>query len=164
MANHFKPNPSQLKVIQCRRNLCVIAGAGSGKTGTLVECVLNRLEEGILGEPINITQVLALTFTDKAASEMRQRLGEAFSQKQITDEPNWEFWRKQAGVLDRADIGTIHSFALKIVRENTLPLGLVSSVAVENDNRIFRQDLENIMVDWLAADDKDYLTLCETFS
>ena len=166
----FSPNESQQKVLQCRDHLCVIAGAGSGKTGTLVETLVVRLaesfyESGVNLKRLDITDILALTFTDKAAAELRQRLSAAFGQKRReTEGDEAEFWRLQAARLDRADIGTIHGYALKLVRENALSLGLAASPRLDEDDRAQAADLAHIITDWLDEENPDLLGLLEYYS
>ncbi len=171
----FTPNPSQTLVLECRDQLCVIAGAGSGKTGTLVETLARRLAEGAPGPGapppagpaearpgLDVTDLLALTFTEKAAAELRQRLGRAFDQRRRAALPGSaeaEFWRGQGARLDRADIGTIHGYALKLVRENALTLGLAASPELDEDERSLGRDLAEILTDWLDEGDPALLGL-----
>src|SRR5712671_451362 len=63
---------SQQKAIAARGNVLVVAGAGTGKTRTLVERCLNRLLEG--NPPASLEEILMVTFTEAAAAEMRQRI------------------------------------------------------------------------------------------
>ena len=142
-------NPSQRAVVASRRSACVLAGAGSGKTLTLVEAITSRLEEG-WAEGADISQVLALTFTDKAAAELRQRLAGAFAgrrrQAEAEGRPDLvDFWRTQAARLDRADIGTIHSYAFKLVRENAFQLGLPAAPALDPDESRLGGDLAGLL-------------------
>lgn len=169
-------NPSQEAVVRCRDHLCVIAGAGSGKTHTLVEAVTLRLAEAFESRspdsprpPLDITEILALTFTEKAAAELRSRLFENFRARQDQARSSGaaaeaEFWRSQAARLDRADIGTIHGYALSLVRENALALGLASSPVIEDEARLSGHDLQEVLTDWLHEEDRDLTALLETFS
>lgn len=158
----FEPNSSQKAVLEARGCLCVSAGAGSGKTGTLVATVLERLEAP--GSELDILDVLALTFTEKAAVELRQRLGQAFAQKALTAEAERRpFWLRQSAVLDRADIGTIHGYALRLVRENALALGLADSPALDEDERVLAEDIREIALDWLEEKQPEYLALLDIY-
>lgn len=93
------------------RDVCVFAGAGSGKTTVLVErylhCVIDR--------GLRADRILAITFTDKAANEMRERLVAAFADRATPEQ------RRQ---LDRATIGTFHSLCLKLLREHPIEAGV----------------------------------------
>lgn len=164
----LRPNPSQQAVMECRDRLCVVAGAGSGKTGTLVESITLRLEESIGRQPeLDITEVLALTFTDKAAAEMRLRLAQSFENRRQALKPGAgqaEFWRRQSARLDRADIGTIHSFALKILRENPLELGLTGAPALDESERDLKLDIEETVRDWLDEGLPELLEILKIYS
>ena len=75
----------QRKVIELRdRNLLVSAAAGSGKTATLVERIIERISKGV--SPCNIDELLVVTFTKAAASEMKERIGNAI-EKLLLIEP-----------------------------------------------------------------------------
>lgn len=70
----MKWTEKQQQVIDSRnRNLLVSAAAGSGKTAVLVERIISMISEG--PSPLNIDQLLVMTFTNAAASEMRERIG-----------------------------------------------------------------------------------------
>ena len=168
MSDDFSPNQSQLEVMTCRGQLCVIAGAGSGKTGTLVQTLALRLEESFRAggdQRLDITDLLALTFTEKAAAELRERLAKTFGDRRRAAETRAEadFWRGQAARLDRADLGTIHGYALKLIRENAPALGLASAPAIDVDARGLDNDLAQIITDWLDQGDHDLLTLLRQF-
>lgn len=94
-------NEAQKKAVLHKEGPClVIAGAGSGKTKVLTTRIANLIESGV-----NPYQILAITFTNKAAKEMRDRLNVLV--------PN-----------NDAFVGTFHSFGLRIIRENYLSVGL----------------------------------------
>lgn len=84
----------------------VLAGAGSGKTKVLTTRIANMINEGVYSG-----NILAITFTNKAAKEMRDRIG-------LVVEKNYAF------------VGTFHSFGLKIIRENTEKLGLTNNFTI----------------------------------
>ena len=102
------------------RDVLVTAGAGSGKTRVLVERYLSLLED------LSIGQIVAVTFTDAAASEMRDRVRRA-----VMSRP--EFERHQAD-LDSARIGTVHSLCLQILRENPVEAGIDPASSVLSDD------------------------------
>lgn len=106
----------QLEVINHRNgNLLVSAAAGSGKTAVLVERIISMIldEE----EKVDIDRLLVVTFTNAAASEMRERIGDAIS-KALEKDPSNEHLQKQILFLNRANITTIHSFCLDIIKNN----------------------------------------------
>ena len=94
-------------------NILVAAAAGSGKTAVLVE----RIIEKVLKEHIDIDKLLVVTFTNAAASEMRERVLDAIYKK-LDDEPENEVLLRQVTLLNKANICTIDSFCLDVVRNN----------------------------------------------
>ncbi|NPV52768.1 MAG: UvrD-helicase domain-containing protein [Firmicutes bacterium] len=105
-------------------NLLVSAAAGSGKTSVLVERVIRQITEGLDGgNPVDVDRLLVVTFTDSAAAEMRQRVGEALLKLADID-PGNERVRRQLMLLNKAQISTMHSFCLSVLRQNFHRAGL----------------------------------------
>ena len=103
MNNNIDLNKAQIKAVQHFEGPClVVAGAGSGKTRVLIKRVIELIKKGV--KPTNI---LAITFTNKAAGEMRERL-----------------LNSGTGGVDNVFVGTFHSFGLKVIRENLDKCGL----------------------------------------
>src|SRR5690625_776794 len=96
------------------KDILVAAAAGSGKTAVLVERIIQR----ILAEddPIDIDNLLVVTFTRAAAQEMKNRIGHALEEA-IAENPSSHHLKKQLSLLQRASISTIHSFCLDVVRQ-----------------------------------------------
>jgi ATP-dependent helicase/nuclease subunit A len=119
--------PAQRRAVAARGNVLVMAGAGTGKTHTLVERCLHCLcaEQ----PPASLEEILVVTFTEAAAAEMRRRLREQLEEKlrAAPDEPRWA---EQIALFDTAHIGTLHGFCLKLVREHFHELGLDPQLAV----------------------------------
>lgn len=115
----------QRQAVNARGNVLVMAGAGTGKTKTLVERCLDCLERD--GAAIN--ELLIVTFTEAAAAEMRQRLRREL-EKRAAANPADERWPRQLALFDLAHIGTLHSFCLQLVREHFYELGLDPQVAI----------------------------------
>ena len=111
--------PSQRQAVAARGNILVMAGAGTGKTKTLIARCLNFLE----GENASLDELLIVTFTEAAAAEMRQRLRHEL-EKKAASEPAEEHWLRQLALFDTAHIGTLHSFCVRLVREHFYELGL----------------------------------------
>ena len=104
----------QMQVITLRdRNILVSAAAGSGKTAVLVERIIRR----ILDEqnPVDIDRLLIVTFTSAAAAEMRERIGNAID-RALEQNPSSSHLVKQASLVHHAQITTIHSFCLNLIR------------------------------------------------
>ena len=95
------------------KNILVSASAGSGKTAVLVERVINK----VLKYKIDIDKILVVTFTNAAASELKDRLLNALYQK-IDEEPKNVFLKRQIKLLSRASIQTLDSFCIELVRSN----------------------------------------------
>jgi len=117
--------PSQVAAVAARGNVLVMAGAGTGKTHTLIQRCLACLRE----DGAALDEILVVTFTEAAAAEMRQRLRralEAVSQASPDDAHTQE----QLALFDTAHIGTLHSFCLKLVRGHFHELGLDPDLAV----------------------------------
>ena len=112
----MKWTSEQQKVIDFRnRNILVSAAAGSGKTAVLVERIIKRITDK--EHPVDIDKLLVVTFTNAAAAEMRERIGNAI-EKQLEEYPEDENLRKQQTLLHNAQITTIDSFCLFVVRNH----------------------------------------------
>lgn len=137
------------------RNISVSAGAGSGKTRVLVERFVYILQDSAMHperEPVNAADIMAITFTKKAAGEMKDRIREAINIKingkyaedgtleQAPDKERTEFWKQQLESLERAQINTMHSFCGRVLRENPVEAGVDPSFTTledfDNDNFI----------------------------
>ncbi len=101
------------------KSLCVDAGAGSGKTSVLVDRILYLLEH----RHATLDQIVAITFTDKAAAEMKERLRSACRKKALDADPETlTFWRHIERHLESARISTIHSFCMGLLKVHALSL------------------------------------------
>ena len=111
----MKWTDKQLDIINTRnRNILVSAAAGSGKTAVLVERIVSLITDE--RENIDVDQLLVLTFTRAAASEMKERLRERLEELQESN--NNDNIVKQLTLLNNATITTIDSFCGKVVKEN----------------------------------------------
>ena len=111
----------QEKAIKTRGNILVSAAAGSGKTAVLVERVINMLTDK--NSPISADRLLIVTFTNAAAAEMRGRI-EARIYEEIQKNPDDVMLQRQKYLLQNAEICTIDSFCIKLVRENFEKCGI----------------------------------------
>ena len=106
----------QKKVIELRkRNILVSAAAGSGKTAVLVERIIQRLLNE--KDPLDVDRLLIVTFTEAAASEMKERIRDAI-ETALEDTPENVHLQRQATLIHSARITTIHSFCLSVIREH----------------------------------------------
>src|SRR5213592_4681516 len=114
---------SQQQAINARGNVLVVAGAGTGKTSTLIHrCVRLLLEENC-----SLDEILMVTFTEAAAAQMRSRIRTELLRLHSTlpeASPESEQVQKQMALLDTAHICTLHSFCLQLVRSHFYQLGL----------------------------------------
>ena len=120
-------------------SLCVDAGAGSGKTSVLVARVVHLLDKRLA----TLDEVAAITFTDKAAAEMKERLRAAFREKAPPDDPGeMSRWRDMERRVETARISTIHSFCAALLRENALLIGMDPdfTVLAEAETAILRKE------------------------
>ncbi|MCM1135353.1 MAG: helicase-exonuclease AddAB subunit AddA [Clostridium sp.] len=137
----IKFTPEQQKVIELRdRNILVSAAAGSGKTAVLVERIIRRITDK--ENPVDIDRLLIVTFTNAAAAEMRERISQAID-RQLEAEPGSIHLQKQASLLHNAQITTIDSFCLFVIRNNFNEIGLDPGfrVADEGEMRLLTQDV-----------------------
>src|ERR671925_1789619 len=115
-------NPRQQEAVAFPRNTVVNASAGTGKTATLVGAYLSQLGQGI---PPG--QILAITFTEKAAAEMRDRLKRevlaCMSRAPADGDPGHD-WRRVLTGLANAPISTIHAFCARLLKAHPLAAGV----------------------------------------
>jgi len=123
MTEHRRIDP----VTAITPRLCVAAGAGSGKTKTLIDRILHLLENHYA----DLDEIVAITFTDAAAAEMKVRLRKEFHRKAPADDPaGMTRWRDLERRADMARLSTIHSFCASLIRENALRAGWDPDFAV----------------------------------
>lgn len=115
-SNEIRWNEHQLNAIEGRNGtMLVSAAAGSGKTAVLVERIIRRLCDE--KDPCSVEDLLIVTFTRAAAAQMKDRISEALSRK-IAENPDNKRLKKARFMLPYANIGTIDSFCITLVREN----------------------------------------------
>jgi ATP-dependent helicase/nuclease subunit A len=122
------PTPAQQLAITTSGNVLVVAGAGTGKTSTLVERCVSRL----IDERCALDRILMVTFTDAAAAEMRHRIGEELQKRRAaTQESELALHLdQQIALLDTAQISTLSSFCLQLVRDHFYELKLDPQLTV----------------------------------
>ena len=122
IAKSFGLTKTQSQAVELRQqDLAVTAGAGSGKTLTLVARYLSLLAEGM-----SPRQVVAITFTEKAAREMRNRVRSQLARLAVETEAPAErsLWESLSVQMDSARIGTIHSLCAELLRAYPAELGI----------------------------------------
>jgi ATP-dependent helicase/nuclease subunit A len=142
---------SQSRAIAARGNVLVVAGAGTGKTRTLVERCLDCL----LTEqpPVSLDEILMVTFTDAAAAEMRQRIrGRLEEERQ--KHPEDPRWQEELALFETAHIGTLHRFCLELVRQHFYQLELdpqLTVLAEEEARLLANETLEDLLQEHYAG-------------
>jgi len=119
--------PTQLQAIATPGNVVLVAGAGTGKTHTLVERCLHCLLDQT--PPASLDEILMVTFTEAAAAEMRQRIRLRL-EEQLKRSPSELRWQEQLALFESAHIGTLHSFCLQVVRQHFYELELDPNLTV----------------------------------
>src|SRR5699024_2174876 len=130
----MKWTPEQERAIYEKdNNILVAAAAGSGKTAVLVERIIEKILDE--NEPTNIDELLVATFTNAAAEEMSQRIGQAL-EKALKNDPTSYHLKKQLSLLQRASISTIHSFCMNVVRQYSYVLDLDPAFRIGDEMEI----------------------------
>lgn len=154
----------QLLAIETRgKNLLVAAAAGSGKTAVLVERIIKIITDD--NNPVDIDKLLVVTFTNAAASEMRERIGDAISKK-LEEMPNSKMLQRQLALLNKSNITTIHSFCLDIIKNNFHLIDLDPGFRIgdETECTLIKQDvLIELFEDKYDKEDEDFLNLIEAY-
>ena len=150
-------------IIEKGSNILVAAAAGSGKTAVLVERIIKKVVE----DEIDIDKLLVVTFTNAAASEMRERVLDAIYKK-LEDNPNDEKLLRQITLLNKASICTIDSFCLEVVRNNFFELENLSPnfrIADTTEIELLKQEvIEDIFEKKYEEEDKDFSKLIHTYT
>jgi ATP-dependent helicase/nuclease subunit A len=146
-------------------NLLVAAAAGAGKTAVLVERIIRRITDD--KNPADIDRLLVVTFTNAAASEMRERIVAAL-EKALDAGPHSSRLQRQLSLINKANITTMHSFCLDIIRNNfhRIDLDPVFRVAEETEALLMKTEaLEELFEERYEQADSDdvFLRLVECY-
>lgn len=132
----------------------VSAAAGSGKTAVLI----NRMIEKVISKenPIDVDELLVVTFTNASAAEMRHRLAEAL-EKEIAKNPHSQHLRKQLSLVNKAHISTLHSFCLAIVRQYAYLIDIDPGfrIASEGESALLRDDVLAAVLEEAYDDERE---------
>lgn len=145
-------------------NLLVAAAAGSGKTAVLVERIIRKITEP--ANPVDIDRMLIVTFTNAAAAEMRERIGEAIA-KEIDSNPESENMRRQLSLLARANIMTIHSFCKNVISKHIQVVGIDPNfrVADATESTLMKIEAMNeIIAEQYEQDSQDFLNILSWYA
>ena len=158
MAINF--TPEQQKVIDLHGcNILVSAAAGSGKTAVLVERIIQMVcdEEHL----VDIDRLLIVTFTNAAAAEMRERIAAGIT-AQLAENPESEHIQKQATLLHNAQITTIDSFCLFLLRNHFNEIGLDPAfrIADEGEVKLMEQEVLKELLEEFYASGSEAFRFC----
>ena len=143
-------------------NLLVAAAAGSGKTAVLVERIIHK----IIDEKMDIDKMLVVTFTNAAASEMRERILDAIYKK-IEENPNDNHLQRQIVLLNKANICTIHSFCLEVIRNYFYEIDIPANFKIgdSSEMELLKQEtLEDLFEEKYINKDKGFLELIDIYA
>ena len=147
---------AQIKAINTKgSNLLLAAAAGSGKTAVLVERIIKMVTDE--QNPVDADSLLVLTFTKSAASEMRERILDALTEK-LKKNPNSQNLARQLILAQKASITTIHSFCNELIRTNFNLAEVDPSfrIADTTENELLRAQALCEVVDEMYEDDEFY--------
>ena len=148
----------QKQAIEARKGtLLVSAAAGSGKTAVLVQRVIEHVTD--TENPIDVDRLLIVTFTRAAASEMKERIGKALSEK-ISENPNDSRLLRQRMLLQKANICTIDSFCNELVKENFHKLGIPPNYKIleNSESEILKYEAVNEVLEELYSENSPEFT------
>jgi ATP-dependent helicase/nuclease subunit A len=137
---------SQYQAVKARGNVLVMAGAGTGKTRTLVEraldCLLNE------SPTVSLDELLLVTFTEAAAAEIRHRIRKGL-ESQLEASGDSARWQEQLALFETAQIGTLHSFCLRLIRQHFYELELDPEFVVmpEEESRLLAEETLDDLLD-----------------
>ncbi len=137
------------------KNILVAAAAGSGKTAVLVERIIQKLLNK--ENQIDIDSLLVVTFTNAAAQEMRNRVGEALAQA-LEKDPTSLHLKKQLSLLQHAQISTLHAFCMELVRKNAYNIDIDPNFRIADDvegDMIRQEVLEDLFEAWYGSEEAE---------
>ncbi len=160
----MKWTKAQQKIIEARNcNLLVSAAAGSGKTAVLVERIIQMISD--TEHPMNIDELLVVTFTKAAAAQMRDKIAEEL-EKKLEKEPSNAHYIRQLNYIQKANILTIDSFCYQVVKEHFHVLGIDPGICVGEVGELGllkAEVMEKVMEDAYEKNE-DFVSFSEAFS
>ncbi len=157
--------PEQQQVIDSRgRNLLVSAAAGSGKTAVLVERIIRMVTDR--ESPVDIDRLLVMTFTNAAAAEMRERIGDALEER-LEQNPGDANLERQTTLIHHAQITTIDSFCLSLLREhfNEIRIDPGFRIGEEGELLLIQTDvMKELLEDYYARSDGRFFRFVDTYA
>ncbi|MCL6570434.1 MAG: helicase-exonuclease AddAB subunit AddA [Bacillus sp. (in: Bacteria)] len=156
----------QWKAIMAKdKDILVAAAAGSGKTAVLVERIIQKILS--IEDPIDVDELLVVTFTNASAAEMRHRIGEAL-EKAIDENPGSRHLRKQLSLLNKASISTLHSFCMEVIRKYYYLIDVDPGfrIADETEAQLIRDEVmdELLEKEYGKKDNEAFFILVDSFT
>ena len=155
----------QQQVIDLRnRNILVSAAAGSGKTAVLVERILTMITEG--DAPIDVDNLLVVTFTRAAAMEMKERILSALEKRLESDLAN-EHLQRQTTFIHNAQINTIHGFCGYVIKNyfHLIDLDPNYRIAEEGELKLLRMEVvQAVLEDAYEENNEEFLNFIEWYA
>lgn len=145
-------------------DLLVAAAAGSGKTAVLVQHVISRIMDPV--DPMKLSEMVIMTFTEAAAQEMRDRIKAALEEK-LREHPDSAELIREAGSIQNASISTIDAFCKHFITENYAAIDLDPGFRMgdQGELRLLQGDiLEDLLEEEYAAGEEDFLHFVDTFA
>ena len=145
-------------------NLLVSAAAGSGKTAVLVERIIQRVLDP--EHPVDIDRLLVVTFTKAAAAEMRERVAAAI-EKRMQEDPGNAYLNRQYTLVHHAQITTIDSFCLYVVKNYFQCIDLEPGFRVGDPGELslLAEDvLTDVLESWYEREDPEFIALADDYA
>ncbi|WP_141603578.1 helicase-exonuclease AddAB subunit AddA [Terrilactibacillus laevilacticus] len=147
------------------QDILVAAAAGSGKTAVLVERIIKKMTDA--EHPVNVDQLLIVTFTNAAAAEMRSRISQAIDEALLKD-PSSLFLRRQQALLGKASIMTCHAFCMSVIKKYYYMLDLDPNFRLldQTEAALIKDDILNdLFEDYYAnGQDNGFFDLVDRYS
>ncbi len=147
-------------------NMLVSAAAGAGKTAVLVE----RVRRLLVDKGIGLDRMLVVTFTNAAASEMKERIYKSLSAELASTEADAErkdMLRRQLSMLPSANISTFHKFAMEIVRNYYHVIGIKPNLRICDESRqpLLKQEaMDELLRGKYENNDADFLAFADSYA
>ncbi|MDD3239784.1 MAG: helicase-exonuclease AddAB subunit AddA [Lachnospira sp.] len=145
------------------RNILVAAAAGSGKTAVLVERIIRKITDAT--HPVNVDELVVVTFTNAAAAEMKQRIRQAIDEL-VEQEPDNMHLVKQLTLINQAQITTIDSFCLNLIRNHFTEVNLdpVFRTADEGELKLLENDvMEDMLEAYYTSEDENFYQFVDAY-